>query len=146
MSAPAPILLPTDDSPSSRAAARHVVALATRGLAAEVHLLSVQPLLRGAAAGWISGQEVNAWHREEGMRTLSGCSAILTSAGIGYHCHIGVGDPAEVAVEFATRLGCVQIVMGTRGLGAAIGLVLGSVATGIVAQCRLPVTLVHADE
>jgi nucleotide-binding universal stress UspA family protein len=144
MSDPLPVLLPTDDSPSARAAARHVVALAARGLEVEVHLLSVQAPVRGAAASWLPDGERAAWHREEGMKALAGCEAILAAAGIRVHCHVGVGDPAEVAAAFAARLGCAQVVMGTRGLGAAAGLVMGSVATGIVTNCRLPVTLVHA--
>jgi nucleotide-binding universal stress UspA family protein len=144
MSTALAMLLPTDDSPSARAAAHHIVALAERGLATEVHLLSVQPPLRGGAASWIAGAELKAWHREEGMKALAGCEEILGAAGIRTHCHVGVGDAAEVVAEFAARLGCAQVVMGTRGLSPTVGLVLGSVAAGVIAACRLPVTLVHA--
>jgi len=145
MSGPLAMLLPTDDSASARAAADHIVALAGRGLAVDVHLLSVQPPLRGGAAAWVPGVELKAWHREEGMKALAGCEAILGAAGIRTHCHVGVGDPAEIVVEFAARLGCQHVVMGTRGLSPTVGLVLGSVAAGVIAACRLPVTLVHAD-
>jgi nucleotide-binding universal stress UspA family protein len=138
------VLLPTDDSPSARAAASHIVGLAARGLAAEVHLLAVQAPLRGGAAGWIGGEARNAWHRDEGMKTLAGCEAILAAAGIPIHCHVAVGDPATLVAEFAARLGCAQVVMGTRGLSPTVGLVLGSVAAGVIAHCRLPVTLVQA--
>jgi nucleotide-binding universal stress UspA family protein len=145
MSEPLAVLLPTDDSASARAAARHIVALAARGLAVEVHLLSVQPPLHGGAAAWVAGAELKALHREDGMKALAGCEEILAAADIRTHCHVGVGDAAEVVAEFALQLGCQHIVMGTRGLSPTVGLVLGSVAAGVIAACRLPVTLVHAS-
>lgn len=144
MTAPLMILLPTDDSPSAQDAARHVVGLAAKGLALEVHLLSVQAPVRGAAASLVAGAQINAWHREEGMKAVAGCAAILEAAGIRAHVHIGVGDAAEIVTAFAARLACGHIVMGTRGLGRAAGLVLGSVATGVIAASTVPVTLVRA--
>lgn len=42
----------------------------------------------------------------------------------------------------ARRLGCEAIVMGTRGMGAAANLILGSTATKVVHLTKLPVTLV----
>lgn len=144
MSAPLSVLLPSDDSPSARAAAAHVASLAARGLALEVHLLSVRPPMRGGAASWIAGEALNALHRDEGMKALAGCEAVLAASGIRTHCHVAVGDPAPLVAEFASRLGCGQVVMGTRGLNPAVGLVLGSVASGVIAACKVPVTLVHA--
>lgn len=143
MTASLSILLPTDGSPSAHEAARHVVHLAGLGLAVDVHLLSVQTPLRGSAAVLIGAAQLNDWHREEGMKTLAGCDAILTGAGIKAHLHVGLGGAAETVIAFAARLGCAQIVMGSRGHGLAVGLVLGSVANGVVAGCALPVTLIR---
>ena len=144
MSAALAILLPTDDSPPARAAAEHVADLARRGLAVEVHLLSVQSPLPGVAAALIPDGERNAWHRDEGMKALAPCEAILAASAVSTHAHIGVGDPAETIIAFAERLGCEHIVMGSRGHGLAAGLVLGSVAREVIAGCRLPVTLIRA--
>ena len=44
--------------------------------------------------------------------------------------------------SFAKKLGATQIVMGTRGLGSAFGLLLGSVATHVISHVEVPVTLV----
>ncbi len=143
MSASLAILLPTDDSASAREAARHVVHLASLGLAVDVHLLSVQTPVRGSAAALVGAAQLNEWHREEGMKALAGCDAILAAAGIKAHLHVGLGDAAETVIAFAARLGCAQIVMGSRGHGLAVGLVLGSVANGVIAGCTLPVTLIR---
>jgi nucleotide-binding universal stress UspA family protein len=137
------ILVPTDDSPSALRAARHVIELAERGLALEVHLLNVQPPLRGAAAALIAQSALNDYHREEGMKVLAGARGLFEQAGLPVHLHVAVGSPGETVVSFAGRLGCQQIVMGTRGLGSMAGL-LGSVARSVVAESNLPVTLVRA--
>ena len=42
----------------------------------------------------------------------------------------------------AEELGCDEIIMGTRGMGAIGNLVMGSVATKVVHLAGIPVTLV----
>ena len=56
-----------------------------------------------------------------------------------------MGDPqaADTVVAFADKLGCSQIVMGTRGLGGMTGLLLGSVARDVAGQAKMPVTLLR---
>ena len=44
--------------------------------------------------------------------------------------------------EFAKRLGVDKIIMGTRGLGGLAGLLMGSVATDVIKNAPVPVTLV----
>ena len=52
------------------------------------------------------------------------------------------GDPAAVIVDFAQRSRCSEIVIGTRGLGALKGLLLGSVTTKVIHLSKIPVTVV----
>lgn len=59
-----------------------------------------------------------------------------------YVFHIGVGDAADTIVKYAQEKGCSQIVMGSRGLGAVSGLILGSVATKVIHLTDIPVLLV----
>ncbi len=40
------------------------------------------------------------------------------------------------------KLGCDVIVMGTRGLSSVTGLLLGSVATRVIHEASVPVTLI----
>lgn len=53
--------------------------------------------------------------------------------------HIGVGDPAEVIVQYAEDKRCEQIVMGPRGMGTMSNLVLGSVASKVIPLAKAPV-------
>ena len=91
---------------------------------------------------FISQESLNQQYREQGMAALAPARALLDAAGIPYDHHIGVGDPGTVIVEFAKAKKCDHIVMGTRGLGALSGLMMGSVATKVVQLSELPVTLV----
>ena len=136
------ILLPTDGSEASRRATQHVLDLAARGLPLEVHVLNVQPALRGVAS-FVSQANVEGLHRDEGMKAMAESLRLLETAGHKAHAHVGVGDAGDIVLAFALRLNCDQIVMGTRGLGAVAKLILGSVASKVVGSATVPVTLVR---
>ena len=138
------VLLPMDGSPSALRAVRHIIELAGRGLAVELHLLNAQAPVRGSAAALIAQGELNDYHREEGMKTLAAAQVLVEQAGLPMHLHVGVGNAGEIALAFARRLGCQQIVMGTRGLGSVAGMIMGSVARHVIAGSDVPVTLVRA--
>jgi len=138
------VLVPMDDSPSAMRAVRHVIELAGHGLRVELHLLSVQSPLRGAAAALIAPSGLNDYHREAGMKVLAAGQALVEQAGLPVHLHVGVGNAGNIALAFARQLGCRQIVMGTRGLGGVAGILLGSVSRHVIAESDLPVTLVRA--
>ena len=53
-----------------------------------------------------------------------------------------IGPVAETIARTALGQNCDGIVMGTRGLGAAAGALLGSVASQVVHLADVPVTLV----
>lgn len=111
--------------------------------ALEVHLLSVQSPLAGVNVKlFVSAESLNDYYREQGEAALARAKAILGGAGVAFVPHIGVGDPAEVIVQYAEAKGCEQIVMGSRGLGAVGSLVLGSVATKVLHLAKVPVLLV----
>ena len=143
MSEAVKILVPYDGSAAADRAVAHAVALAGRGLPLELHLLNVQLPVRGSAASLISKSELQDYHREEGLKALEPAQRAAAAAGIKAQLHVGVGDPGETVVAFARRLGCQEIVMGTRGLGATSKL-LGSVSHHVVSESDLPVTLLRA--
>ena len=137
------ILVPTDGSEPSRRAAQHVLDLAARGLPLEVHLLNVQPAVRGVAASLIAQGDLESYHRDEGMTVLAESMRLVEAAGLRPHAHVGVGDLGETVLAFARRLHCEQIVMGTRGHGSVTELLLGSVARHVVMGAGVPVTLLR---
>ena len=143
MSAAFRILVPTDGSEPSRRAAQHVLDLAARGLILEVHLLNVQSAVRGVAASLVPHDDLQSYHRDEGMKALTESLHLVETAGLKPHAHVGVGDPGETVVAFARRLNCEQIVMGTRGHPSVTELLLGSVARHVLGEAAVPVTLVR---
>ena len=109
----------------------------------EVHLLSVQlPLVGVNVKLFLSQEALNDYYRAEGEAALAPAKTRLAAAGITVVPHIGVGDPAEVIVQYAESKGCDQIVMGTRGLGGVKGALLGSVASEVLHLTDRPVLLV----
>jgi nucleotide-binding universal stress UspA family protein len=136
------ILVPVDGSEASHRAAQHVVDLASRQLPLDIHVLNVQPDLRGVAS-FVSAADVESFHRDEGMKTMAESLRLFETAGHKAHAHVGVGDPGTIVLAFAQRLNCDQIVMGTRGHGAVTSAVLGSVAWKVVGSATVPVTLVR---
>ncbi|MCX7379473.1 MAG: universal stress protein [Alphaproteobacteria bacterium] len=140
------ILVPVDGSVPSLRAVQHVLDLAARGLAVELHLINVQAPVRGSAAMLIAKNELNDYHRDEGMKALADAVQALKVAGIPPHLHVSVGAPGEVVLAFAQRLAVQLIVMGTRGFGGGVaGAVMGSVASDVVTGASVPVTLLNAD-
>jgi nucleotide-binding universal stress UspA family protein len=143
MNAPLRVLVPTDGSEPSHRATLYLLDLAARGLSIDVHLLNVQPAVRGGAASFVPHTDIESYHRDEGMKVLAESLHAIEAAGLKPHAHIGVGDPGETVLAFARRLNCDQIVMGTRGHSAVTTLLLGSVAQHVVSQAAVPVTLLR---
>jgi nucleotide-binding universal stress UspA family protein len=139
---PKKILLPLDGSANSGRAVDLVRDYAESGLIGEVHLLNVQYPVSGDVSAFVGKRALEGYHHDEGMKVLSPAAATLKGAGVSVKLHIGLGTPGEVIAVFCKELGCDAIVMGTRGLGGAAGLLLGSVATDVIARTEVPVTLV----
>jgi nucleotide-binding universal stress UspA family protein len=83
----------------------------------------------------------------EGEAALEGARAWLDDAKIAYASHVEVGDVAQSIARCVKQLHCDQVIMGTRGLGsggiaAVSGLLLGSIATKVLHLVNVPVTLV----
>lgn len=137
------ILIPVDGSDRSLAAVRYVAGtLGQANAELEIHLLNVQPPLPSAAATFIDSAIVRDFHQEEGAKALAAARQLLNDAGLRHASSAVVGEPAETIAAYAEQRDCTGIVMGTRGLGHAAGLLLGSVAHKVLQLSKVPVTLV----
>jgi nucleotide-binding universal stress UspA family protein len=54
-----------------------------------------------------------------------------------------IGHAAEVIAQQADKGGYDLVVLGSHGQSALLNLVMGSVATKVIANCKLPVLLVR---
>jgi nucleotide-binding universal stress UspA family protein len=136
------ILVAVDGSEISDRAVRHAVDLLSAGLAAELHLLNVQPNFGGAISSFVSKEQIDSHHREEGHKGLASAIAITKKAGLDAKVHIGVGRHGEVVSDYVDKLSAGLVVLGTRGHTGLSGVLLGSVAQDVIAHVNVPVTLV----
>jgi nucleotide-binding universal stress UspA family protein len=87
-------------------------------------------------------EDIEAYYQDSGQEALRSARERLDQAGQGNVQHVSVGPVGETIAAYAKEKHCSHIVMGTRGLGAVSGMVLGSVATKVIHLTDVPVTLV----
>jgi len=139
------ILLPFDGSKPALRALDYVVELREEGLKGlTVHLLNVQeePKLFGDYASQSLVGKLNAEAKRYGESINSDALTRLEAVGLECHTHAVVGGIAQSIVEAAESFGCDTIIMGTRGMSNLANLVMGSVATRVVHEAKVPVVLV----
>ncbi|HVI60031.1 MAG TPA: universal stress protein [Luteimonas sp.] len=138
------ILLAVDGSKSSERAARHVVQLA-RQLAQPPRLtvLNVDlPLLKAAAAK-MGTRAVAEYHASNADHALRHVRAVLSRAKLEFVAQTVIGEPAPAIAKAAEACDADLVVMGSRGMTALKNLLLGSVASKVLATSSVPVTLVR---
>jgi len=138
------VLVPIDGSKNSDRAVAYAIGFVANSKApVELHLLNVQPpVVSGGVRMFIKHEEIEAYYQDSGLEVLRATRERLDQAGQGYVQHVSVGPFGETIVAYAKEQRCDHIVMGTRGLGAISGMVLGSVATKVIYLAEVPVTLV----
>jgi two-component system sensor histidine kinase KdpD len=127
------IPVPFDGSLSAVRAVQHVVALARAGHQSEVFILNVQAVA--------SDSDPESAERT-GRSILEQANELLAKQTIARTTCVLTGRLAEVIVAAVRRYDIDLIVMGSRGLGSIASVLLGSVASNVVQQSAVPVTLV----
>jgi len=137
------ILLAIDGSAHSMSTTQYLCRWLAAGMRFHVDLLNVPvPVASPNVRRFLNQGVIDSFYQEEGERALSEASRALSTAGIGFDRHIVAGRAADQIVQLAIQQRCDRIVMGTRGLGAAAGLALGSVAYQVAHLSPVPLTLV----
>lgn len=137
------ILVPVDGSDNAIRALKYVFKHLKTDEPLMVHLVNVQiPIVSGAVRMFVDAPTIRLYHQEEGEAALAKAKALLEESGVPYTAHVKVGNVAETIVAMADDNKCDQIVMGTRGLGATSGLLLGSITTKTLHLTHVPVTVV----
>lgn len=137
------LLVPVDGSENAQRAVKHAISMA-KASGASLHLLYVCADYADAdrAHAYHSKEELEKPERERGERVLEREEALIKAEGVPVSSEIVFGDIAPSIVKRAKEQGSDGIVMGTRGLGSLANLIMGSVATKVVHDTMLPVTLV----
>ncbi|MBK7950238.1 MAG: universal stress protein [Deltaproteobacteria bacterium] len=138
------LLVPVDGSDNSMRALRHAIALAKAIPSSSIHVVTAhdEPIVFGEVAVYVSREKIAELQRKQSEGPLSMAVQALEAAGISHSKEIIEGSIANTIAHRADELGCDGIVMGTRGMTALGGLLLGSVATRVIHAATVPVTLV----
>jgi nucleotide-binding universal stress UspA family protein len=109
-----------------------------------VQLMHVHPKVPGGFAASIVGKEaVHAYYDEESKAALEPAEKILRDKGIPHQADYMIGDIAEQVPAYVTKHGIEMIVMGSHGHGVLKGMVMGSMATRVLATASVPVLIVR---
>jgi len=141
------ILVPIDGSPDADTALDHAIELA-RENNAEIVLMCVEPSASPLATRGVWGvtPDMAEAERENDRfyhRVLDAASERIPDD-VAFKRVLTEGDPGAKIVSQAEDGNYDMVVMGSRGLGRVVGLLLGSVSRHVVSRLRMPVVIVHA--
>jgi nucleotide-binding universal stress UspA family protein len=112
----------------------------------ELHVIHVKlpiPIPEGRAAAVVGRDAVDNYYREEAGAALAPAENVLKQRGVPFKGGYLIGDIAQQLNAYAKENGIELIVMGTHGHGALKNLVMGSVATKVLAVTSVPVLLIR---
>ena len=136
-------LLPVDGSEASLHAVRQAIEEAASATSRpDLLLVNVQAPVSGDVSRFVNAETLKEFHAENGAEALAGARALLDASGLPYASRVLVGEAAPVIADLAARESCTRIVMGARGLGSVLGMLMGSVTTKVVHLSPVPVLLV----
>lgn len=109
----------------------------------EYTIFTVQPQLPPRARAAVGKEIVEQYYSEEAEKVIGPVSKFLARHGINAKSQWKVGHAGETIAKAADAGKFDLIVMGSHGHTALGNLVLGSVATQVLAHCKVPVLLVR---
>ena len=137
------ILVATDGSKFSAQAVNYLVTHSDQFKDAEVTLLTVHLPIPGRAAAHLGRDVVADYYRAECEKALKPARSALKKAGIAFTDAWKIGNPGDEISEFATKGRFDMVMMGSHGHGFFGTLMLGSVATRVLAGCKVPVLVIR---
>lgn len=109
----------------------------------EFTALTVQAALPPRARAAVGKDVVDSYYAEEAAKVLEPVTKFLTRHGMNVKTQSKVGNAGETIAKAADSGKFDLVIMGSRGHGALGSLVMGSVATKVLANCQVPVLLVR---
>lgn len=138
------ILLAVDGSPYTKKMLAYLSThdLFTQG-SNEFTVFTAQPLLPPRARAAVGKEIVDQYYSDEAEKILAPVSKFLLRHGIDAKTSWKTGHAGESIAKFADNGKFDLLVMGSHGYGTLANLVMGSVATQVLAHCQVPVLLVR---
>ncbi len=138
------ILLPVDGSPYSK---KMLAYLATHeGMFSPTNdytIFTAQAALPPRARAAVGKEVVEAYYTDESEKVIAPVSKFLLRHGINAKSSWKVGQAGLLIAKLAEEGKFDLVVMGSHGHGSWANLVMGSVATQVLAHCKVPVLLVR---
>lgn len=106
-------------------------------------VFTVQPVLPPRARAAVGKDIVDNYYASEAEKVLAPVSKFLLRHGIDAKSSWKTGHAGTMIAKLAESGKFDLLVMGSHGHGALVNLVMGSVATQVLAHCRVPILLVR---
>ncbi|OYT92867.1 MAG: universal stress protein UspA [Burkholderiales bacterium PBB3] len=138
------ILLAVDGSAYSK---KMLAYLATHnGMFSATHdytVFTAQAALPTRARAAVGKEVVNSYYADESEKVIAPVTKFLLRHGINAKSSWKVGQAGALIAKLAEDGEFDMVVMGSHGQGAWANLVMGSVATQVLAHCKVPVLMVR---
>ena len=135
------ILIGTDGSEASNAAVAEAIDLARR-LDAKLIVAAVRPPVPDYLGEPLYQARLSD-DLARARRALDEARRLVERAGVEAEYELLEGDPAKEVAKLAEAPDADLVVVGTRGIGAVAGSLLGSVSAGVVRRSHRPVVVVR---
>ena len=109
----------------------------------EYHVLHVVLPVPHRAAAFVGRDTVQRFHEEDAETVLRPIRAFFEQQKIPAEYHWKVGHPSKEIAAEADKGRYDVVLMGSHGYGEFANVVLGSVATQVLAACRTPILIVR---
>jgi nucleotide-binding universal stress UspA family protein len=138
------IVIAMDGSASAAEAVRVGVDLAVEQGAAVTFVHVTSPAFATPAGRLAAATLLELIPVQEVDTALNAAAALARAAGVDADIEIVFGDAADEIVAYADTIDADMIVVGSRGLGTVMGLLLGSVSSAILQEARRPVLVARS--
>jgi nucleotide-binding universal stress UspA family protein len=140
------ILIPVDGSDAALDAVRHLLALTTKGLRAQVVVANVQsPANLYELVVAHDPQVLQQVRDAAGHDLMKSAVDLLRAAGLPVEQAVASGDPAHALMELLERHGCEAVMLSAHGTSGERAH-LGSVVQTLLQAAPVPVTVVRPRE
>jgi nucleotide-binding universal stress UspA family protein len=109
----------------------------------EYTLLHAVPAVPPRAAGLLEKETLKAYYDDLAEKVFKPIRTFVTRQGLKASFVTRIGPAGEIIAEAATKGRYDLLILGSHGHGTLTNLVMGSVATKVLASCTTPVLLIR---